>query len=152
MNHPRQSLFARVVAPAAIVFAAFASATAESGSAAAAPDERLLSVRVDPRTELLSILFRHAGNPEYNTSIIGPYTEAIDRWFGEFADHPAIDFARRTGAERGIGFSDPMFLAINLEPGYGFRLREGFAFSCPPAGSPRQSPPRAPASSRSSRR
>ncbi|MGA2005174.1 MAG: hypothetical protein ABSG70_17440 [Terriglobales bacterium] len=39
------------------------------------------SAHVDERVELVSIVFRLAGNPEYNMSPLKGYTSDIDRYF-----------------------------------------------------------------------
>ena len=38
-----------------------------------------ISVEVDPRVELISIVFRLAGNPEYNDGTLRPYVKAIEK-------------------------------------------------------------------------
>ena len=43
--------------------------------------EPSLAPRVDPRVELLSIVFRLAGNSEYNMSPLKTYTADIDAYF-----------------------------------------------------------------------
>ena len=40
-----------------------------------------ITIEVDPRVELISIVFRLAGNPEYNGSALRPYVKAIERHF-----------------------------------------------------------------------
>src|SRR5262245_45376845 len=54
-----------------------------------------IRVSVDPRLELLSIVFRLAGNPEYNQpNSRSPYSEAVSDRFDDHDDHPAIERAR----------------------------------------------------------
>src|SRR5262245_30230743 len=66
---------------------------------------RTLPARVDPRVELFAIVFRLAGNPEYNDpASASPYAEAIETWFGPFREHPAVVTAARLRAERGVGY------------------------------------------------
>jgi hypothetical protein len=71
-----------------------------------------IRVVVDPRVELVSIVFRLAGNPEYNQAAIPSYAADVDTFFGKFKDHPAVKMARRLREERGIGFNAPMALAV----------------------------------------
>lgn len=75
-----------------------------------------LIVRVDPRVELLSIVFRLAGNPEYNMdNSNSPYAAAVEEHFGTFRDHPAVQLARQLRRERGISYDAVMNFAIHLE-------------------------------------
>lgn len=71
-----------------------------------------LKIVVDPRVELMSILFRLAGNNEYNQPGVIPYVENIREHFDRFKDHPAVTLAK----ELKLGFHGPMFLAIYLTP------------------------------------
>ena len=40
------------------------------------------------------ILFRLAGNPEYNQARVPSYAAAVDAYFADFRDHPAVRLAR----------------------------------------------------------
>jgi hypothetical protein len=88
--------------------AALAPLTAQQAST------RTIDVRVDRRVELMSIVFRLAGNPEYGQARIESYSSAVDEHFGKFADHPLIARARQLRRERGISFDAPMSLAVHL--------------------------------------
>ncbi|MDQ1257259.1 MAG: hypothetical protein QG656_1862, partial [Candidatus Hydrogenedentes bacterium] len=79
-------------------------------------------VSVDPRVELMSILFRLAGNPEYNASEVRSYTRLVDRQFGPWRDHRAVRLAAQL-AQRGAGFDAPMHLAIYLGDAAGLEPR-----------------------------
>jgi hypothetical protein len=65
---------------------------------------------VDSRVELMSILFRLAGNSEYQQCRIPAYDKAIERYFGRQRNHEAIQLARSLG----IGFDAPMKLAVHV--------------------------------------
>ncbi len=71
-------------------------------------------VTVDPRIELVSIIFHLAGSPEYNASEVTNYVAAIDRYFQPYANHPAVELARQLRNGRGIAFDAPMSLAIRI--------------------------------------
>ena len=71
-------------------------------------------VGVDPRVELMSIVFRLAGNSEYTQGRVPSYLDAIDRHFGPYRDHKAIQIARDL-AKTGVGFGVPMNLAVRLK-------------------------------------
>ncbi len=73
-----------------------------------------IRVLVDPRVELMSVVFRLAGNPEYNQGRIAAYIADVERHFGRFKDHAAVARARSLRASRGISFNAPMSLAVYL--------------------------------------
>ena len=66
-----------------------------------------LRAEIDPRVELMSILFRLAGNQEYNQCRVPLYDQAIDRYFARYRDHEAVQVARSLG----VGFEAPMKIA-----------------------------------------
>lgn len=77
-------------------------------------ETRSLRIGVDPRVEIMSIIFRLAGNQEYNEGAIASYNEDVDRWFGGRKSHPAIQLAKKLRQTYGIRYSAPMFLAIRM--------------------------------------
>lgn len=87
-----------------------------SGGLAAAQSTAASRIRVviDPRIELLTIVFRLAGNVEYSHAEVASYAKDVDAHFGRFKDHPAIVRARELNKTRGISFGDPMILALNV--------------------------------------
>jgi hypothetical protein len=89
-----------------LLLAASASASALSAQAPA--------VSVDQRIELFSIIFRLAGNPEYNQCAVPAYDTAITRRFGPYRDHPAVTEARRLRVQRGIAFDAVINVALHV--------------------------------------
>lgn len=85
------------------------------GNSAPAQNREAIEVRVDPRVELLSIVFRLAGNPEYNQSADYTYAHDVDRHFRLFKDHPAVLAARALRNEHGVSFDAVMSMAIHLD-------------------------------------
>ncbi len=77
-------------------------------------DSIALSPRVDRRVELLSIVFRLAGNPEYNMNTFSKYGSEIDAYFRSAREHPVIALAKRLASERGVGFDAVMAMAVHL--------------------------------------
>jgi hypothetical protein len=65
---------------------------------------------IDSRIELMSILFRLAGNGEYRQCRVPAYDKAIDKYFAPYRDHEAVQLARSLG----IGFEAPVKLAVYL--------------------------------------
>ncbi len=99
-------------AAVALVSAVLAGTRAAEPSRAAAD---ALEVRVDPRVELLSIVFRLAGHPEYNQeNSRSPYSVAVEEWFAAHREHSVVTEARRLRATRGVSYDAPMTLAVHL--------------------------------------
>ncbi|MGB3860871.1 MAG: DUF4932 domain-containing protein [Candidatus Aminicenantaceae bacterium] len=72
-------------------------------------------VRVDPRVELMSLIFRFAGNPEYNQNLLTSYIKDVERHFKEHENHDAVQLARRLRQTRGVSFDAVMSLAIHIK-------------------------------------
>ena len=70
---------------------------------------------VDLRVELLSIVFRLAGNPEYNSEDLKSYVAEINAHFNPYRAHPLIAFAKQIAEEKGIRYDAVMFMAIHLK-------------------------------------
>ncbi len=73
-----------------------------------------LQIHVDPRVELLSVLFRLAGNPEYSQGKVASYTEDVEKQFGRFRDHAAVKLARKLRQTRGVSYDACMSMAVHL--------------------------------------
>jgi hypothetical protein len=76
---------------------------------------RLDKPAVDKRVELLSIVFRLAGNDEYNRDHFKRYTDRIDRHFTPYRNHELIRFAKKMAEERGVNFDAVMFMAVHID-------------------------------------
>lgn len=70
--------------------------------------------KVDRRIELLSIVFRLAGNPEYNDEVFKSYTTDIHNHFDKFREHELIRFTREIRDKNGIGYDAVMKMAIYI--------------------------------------
>ena len=70
--------------------------------------------KVDNRIELLSIVFRLAGNFEYNDDVYRSYVSDIHKHFDKYKDHPLIAFATELRDKNGVGFDAVMFMAVYL--------------------------------------
>jgi hypothetical protein len=81
-------------------------------------DHRALRVVVDPRLELMSLIFRLAGNPEYGKGNVPSYVDDVEKQFGEFRDHPAVELARKLRQTRGVSFDAVMSMAVHLTDAY----------------------------------
>lgn len=75
---------------------------------------RPLTIVVDPRVELVSVVFRLAGNPEYNRARIDSYARDVDSWFAKQREHPVVKRARELRRNRGVSFDACMSMAVHL--------------------------------------
>jgi len=83
-----------------------------------------ITIDVDPRVELIGIVFRLAGNYEYNRGRIRSYVRDIERQFGDFDNHPAVTLAARLRSQRRMSCDGPMSLAVYIDRD--FRPRKTF--------------------------
>ena len=82
-----------------------------SQKAESTPDIKIV---IDPRVELMSIIFRLAGNGEYNQRGVLPYVKDIEKHFDPTKKHAAVEMAKNLRQNAGIGFDAPMSLAVYL--------------------------------------
>jgi hypothetical protein len=85
-----------------------------AGAAKERAAEPTLRVVVDARVELVSVLFRLAGNPEYGRGRVDSYTQDAEKHFSAFRNHPAVEVARKLRRTRGVSFDAPMIMAVLL--------------------------------------
>lgn len=83
-------------------------------SSAAIASEKVHS-KVDLRVEMLSIIFRLAGNPEYNMKFAKNYVADIHAYFDSYKNEPVVNFAKELSGQKNMGFSKVMFLAVHLK-------------------------------------
>jgi hypothetical protein len=88
------------------------------------PNVATITVEVDPRVELIGIVFRLAGNPEFNEGVFRGYVKDIERHFGDFDGHPAVKLAARLRSTRQMSCDGPMSLAVHIDRD--FRPRKAF--------------------------
>lgn len=75
-----------------------------------------LEARVDPRVELMSLIFRLAGNPEYNQpNGESPYTDDTERQFGPFREHPVVMMAKDLRNRNSVSYDAVMSIALHIE-------------------------------------
>src|ERR1035437_7197715 len=84
---------------------------------------------VDDRVELLSIVFRLAGNQEYNSTKFKHYTDEIESYFRPYENHELITFCRELHKKKSIGFDAVMRMAISINQRPKFRLLVSFSKS-----------------------
>ncbi len=71
--------------------------------------------KVDERIEILSIVFRLAGNQEYSSAIFKRYVDRINEYYDPFKEHELITFVKKIKNENGIGYDAVMSMAIHLD-------------------------------------
>ncbi|MDF1799460.1 MAG: DUF4932 domain-containing protein [Planctomycetota bacterium] len=83
---------------------------------AAKPHTPEIAISVDPRLELMSVVARLAGHPEYNMPVgRSVYSDAVDEFFGEHRGHAAVRRLQRLRAERGISYDAIASFAVHLD-------------------------------------
>ena len=70
---------------------------------------------MDPRVELLSIIFYLAGNPEYGKGKVASYKEDVDRHLGPFREHSVVQLARQLRRTRGVSYDACMSMAVHVD-------------------------------------
>jgi hypothetical protein len=90
-----------------------------------------VAARVDRRIELTSIVARLAEYDEYVTNDLKSYAADVDQYYAPYKNHPAIQYARKARAERGIGFDAVPSLAVHLNQN--FTPKFAFSDSAPDA-------------------
>jgi Domain of unknown function (DUF4932) len=73
-----------------------------------------IHISVDARVELISIIFRLAGNPEYQGGRVPSYIEDITQHFGPHSKHPVVMLARRLRRTYGVSYDAPMSLTAHI--------------------------------------
>ena len=84
------------------------------GISAACGVAQTVQVRTDSRAEILAIMFRVAGAPEYSQGRVQPYIRQIDSAFMPFKDHEAIHQITRLREQYGVSFDAVMSMAANI--------------------------------------
>ncbi|MGB6133138.1 MAG: DUF4932 domain-containing protein [Acidobacteriaceae bacterium] len=87
--------------------------------------------QVDERVELLSIVWRLAGSPEYNMDTLPSYSQDIDRYFAPYRNYPAVQMARTLERTRGVSYDAVMAMAVSLSPPPGLHPLVPFSDSVP---------------------
>ena len=80
-------------------------------------------IAVDARIELISLIFRLAGNPEYTQGRVASYSADVEKQFGEFGNHPVVTLARQLRASRGVSYDACMSMAVHLADADELKLR-----------------------------
>ncbi|MFU1855652.1 DUF4932 domain-containing protein [Sphingobacterium sp. NGMCC 1.201703] len=79
--------------------------------------------KVDERIEILSIVFRLAGNQEYNSDVFKRYIDRVNEHYGPFKEHELITFVKKVKNENGIGYDAVMSMAIHLDDKFNLKQK-----------------------------
>jgi hypothetical protein len=71
-------------------------------------------VAVDHRVELLAIVFKLAGAPEYNQNRFAPYIADVQAYFSPHKQHAAIERVRAVRQSNGLTFDAVMSVAVHV--------------------------------------
>jgi hypothetical protein len=83
-----------------------------------------IEVKVDPRIELFSTIFRLADLPEYCQNELPEYVNDVELYFNNFKDHSVVKFARQLDTTIGMGYNAPMELAVHISDIEWLQMRE----------------------------
>ena len=60
--------------------------------------------KVDPRVELLGVVFRLAGAPEYSSTYAKQYVEDIEAWFAPYREDTLVRYVKRIRSQYYVGY------------------------------------------------
>lgn len=109
MNCSAARVLGGIVLTVAAAAAGWVNAAQRAEDGASGP-----TVIVDPRIELICVIFRLAGNPEYNQGKVPLYTSDVEEHFGKHRDHAVVRLARKLRGTQGVSFDACMGLAVHV--------------------------------------
>lgn len=71
--------------------------------------------QVNENVELMSILSRMAGFPEYNMDMAGQYIKDMDNYFKDNTEHQAVHYMKELRNKYGISYDAVMSMAVHLD-------------------------------------
>jgi len=89
-------------------------------------DSISLTIKPDPRVELLSLIFRLAGNPEYRGGRFLAYDREVMEYFEKYRNHDVVKLAAKLRKNRGISYDAVMKMAIFITDAYTMQERVPF--------------------------
>lgn len=82
------------------------------------PISAQITVKVDEKVELATIVARLAGFEEFIHNDIKGYADDVDAHFGKFRDHEMIRFAKELRQKNGIAYSQYLALPVHINPDF----------------------------------
>ena len=83
-----------------------------------------LQVEVSEEVELMSILSRAAGRPEFSFDLAAQYSKDVESWLSEYRKHPTVAYYQDIIAKYGIGYERVTNMAIHIEIAKGKVIRQ----------------------------
>jgi len=77
--------------------------------------QHIIAPKVDLRVELLSVVFRLAGNKEYNSTKFKLYNDRIESHFNKYKNHETIEFAKELKEKKDILYDAVVSMAVILD-------------------------------------
>jgi len=87
-----------------------------AASAATYPEG--MRVVIDPRVELVGIVYRLGGHPEFTQGNVRSYLDDIDEYFAPYRDHPVVKLSQELRKTRGISFDAVMQIALHIDDAF----------------------------------
>ena len=66
--------------------------------------------KVDPRVELLGVVFRLAGASEYSSTYAKQYVEDIEAWFAPYREDTLVRYVKRIRSQYYVGYNINSFI------------------------------------------
>lgn len=98
-----------------IGFSISSSLASDPNNITARQDRTKLKVTIDPRVELMGVIFHLAGNPEYNNCKSKSYMKNLNEHFAGHLDHPAVKMAQKLRKTRGVSYDAVMGMAMHIQ-------------------------------------
>jgi len=96
-------------------FGIVSAGASDPNNVTARQDRTKLNVTIDPRVELMGVIFHLAGNPEYNRCKSKPYMANLNEHFAGHRNHPAVKMATKLRKTRGVSYDAVMSMAVHIE-------------------------------------
>jgi len=78
------------------------------------PEPIKVEAVIDPRVELMSVIFYLAGNEEYNQCRSKLFSRRVDKHFKKYKDHHAVKMAKNLRETRGVSYDTVMGIAVHI--------------------------------------
>jgi len=89
-----------------------------AATSAAATPQREVEVRVDPRVELLGIIYLLGGHVEFSQSQVARYVNDVDTYFKPYESHPVVLLSQELRKTRGVSFDAVMQIALHIDDAF----------------------------------
>jgi hypothetical protein len=115
MKHILQIMVKVLLAMLLIALVIDNAGATEPNSVTNQQDRTKLKVTIDPRVELMGVIFHLAGNPEYNNCKSKSYMSNLNEHFAGHREHPVVKMAAKLRKTRGVSYDAVMGMAVHIE-------------------------------------